>query len=346
MSIISQKTQEAILEMSAKGVKLRQISRLLNLSRNTVKRVLRGQRGEKRAAGTPRNEQAILPLRELYPRCRGNVARIKELLEQTHNLAVPYSSLTRMVRELGLRDSKAKRVGSYEFGPAEEMQHDTSPHRLTMAGKTLTAQCAALVLAYSRMLFIQYYPSFGRFEAKCFLAEALRFMDGTCPRCIIDNSIVIVAAGSGPSAVISPEVAAFGRIYGFEFRAHRIGDPDRKARVERPFAYAQGNFLAGRSFESFEDLNRQARLWCEQVANPKPKRSLGMSPQEAYLLEKPHLQPLPPYIPPLYQSFHTGGGLRRLCASGHQPLLCARAVNRQAAGGPKILGPGGDLLPS
>jgi hypothetical protein len=232
------------------------------------------------------------------------VARIKELLEETHHLAVPYSSLTRMVRELGLRDSKTKRVGSYEFGPGEEMQHDTSPHRLTLAGKTLTAQCAALVLAYSRMLFIQYYPSFGRFEAKCFLAEALRFMDGACARCIIDNSSVIVAAGSGPNALIAPEMAAFGRIYSFEFRAHRIGDPDRKARVERQFSYAQGNFLAGRSFEDFQDLNRQARLWCEQVANPKPKRSLGMSPKQAYLLEKPHLMPLPPYIPPVYQSFH------------------------------------------
>lgn len=232
------------------------------------------------------------------------MARLKELLEEAHNLAVPYSSLTRMVRELGLREPKAKRVGSYEFGPGEEMQHDTSPHRLTMAGKSLTAQCAALVLAYSRMLFIQYYPSFGRFEAKCLLAEALRFMDGACHRCIIDNSSVIVAAGSGPNALIAPEMAAFGRIYSFEFRAHRIGDPDRKARVERAFSYAQGNFLAGRSFDDFQDLNRQARLWCEQVANPKLKRSLGMSPQEAYLLEKPHLQPLPPYIPPVYQSFH------------------------------------------
>jgi hypothetical protein len=103
---------------------------------------------------------------------------------------------------------------------------------------------------------------------------------------------------------MAPEMAAFGRIYYFEFRAHRIDDPDRKARVERQFSYAQGNFLAGRSFEDFQDLNRQARLWCEQVANPKPKRSLGMSPQEAFLMEKPRLLPLPPYIPPVYQSFH------------------------------------------
>ena len=38
------------------------------------------------------------------------------------------------------------------------MQHDTSPHRVVLGDKTVTAQCAALVLAYSRRLFVQYYP--------------------------------------------------------------------------------------------------------------------------------------------------------------------------------------------
>jgi hypothetical protein len=40
------------------------------------------------------------------------------------------------------------------------------------------------------------------------------------------------------------------------------------------------------------------------VANKKEKRSLGMSPEAAYLMEKPHLTPLPPYIPPVYQTFY------------------------------------------
>jgi hypothetical protein len=35
-----------------------------------------------------------------------------------------------------------------------------------------------LVLAYSRRLFIQYYPRFIRFEAKAFLLEAARVIHG------------------------------------------------------------------------------------------------------------------------------------------------------------------------
>jgi hypothetical protein len=45
-------------------------------------------------------------------------------------------------------------------------------------------------------------------------------------------------------------------------------------------------------------------MWCNEKTNKKPKRTLGMSPDEAYIMEKPYLRPLPPYIPPIYQSSH------------------------------------------
>ena len=301
--MISPETRQAILTLHEKGIKLRKISRVLQVSRNTVRRVVRRKMPDI-PSKEPRYQEAIPIIRETFRICRGNVVRLQEILKETHNISITYSTLTRMVRELELRGTQKRRVGSYHFGAGEEMQHDSSPHRLTIGGKPVTAQCAALVLAYSRMLFIQYYPAFTRFEAKVFLTEAFRFMDGTCPRCIIDNTSVIVAHGSGADAEIAPEMEAFGKIFGVEFFAHSIGHADRKARVENPFAYAEGNFLAGRTFSDWDDLNQQARKWCEQMANRKPKRSLGMSPQEAYLIEKPHLMPLPVYIPSVYQSLY------------------------------------------
>jgi hypothetical protein len=81
--------------------------------------------------------------------------------------------------------------------------------------------------------------------------------------------------------------------------AHAIGHSDHKGRIERPFSYIENNFLAGRTFADWADLNAQARAWCQQVANAKPKRILGMSPQAAYAMEKAHLLALPAYIPPV-----------------------------------------------
>jgi hypothetical protein len=182
------------------------------------------------------------------------------------------------------------------------MQHDTSPHGVLLGEKKVKAQCAGLVLGYSRKLFIQYYPAFTRFEARVFLDQAFQFMDGTAPTCIIDNTSVLVAHGSGPQAEIAPEMERFGQIFRVTFIPHAVGDADRKAKIERNFFYVERNFLPGRTFTDWKDLNDQARKWCIEIANQKIKRSLGMSPEAAYLMEKPHLQPLPPYLPPVYQT--------------------------------------------
>lgn len=299
--MISEEICNAVRTLQKQGHSLREIGRQLKLSRNTVRRILRAA-PRSASQARPCDAQTLGLLRAAFERARGNVVRAQELLAQEHGLKLSYSTLTRWVREAGLRPA-AQRAGEYSFAPGAEMQHDTSPHRVSIAGKTVTAQCASLVLAYSRRLFIQYYPRYTRFEAKCFLLEAARFHDGTCPLCVIDNTSVMVAAGAGAEALIAPEMAAFARTLGFVFRAHRLGHPDRKGRVERPFAYAEGNFLPGRSFNDFEDLNRQALAWCRELANQKPKRILGMPPEAAYVMEKPYLQPLPTALPPVYEVF-------------------------------------------
>ncbi len=50
----------------------------------------------------------------------------------------------------------------------------------------------------------------------------------------------------------------------------------------------------------FQDLNRQGIEWCIGVSDKKEKRSLKMSPAQAYIMERPFLKKLPPYIPPVY----------------------------------------------
>ena len=287
--------------LRAQGHTLREISRLLGLARNTVRRILRSppQEVRREAGGVARTDVHADRIAEAFAKAGGNVVRARELLAE-QGVEIAYSSLTRWVREAEIRPGK-RRAGEYTPLHGAEMQHDTSPHRVTIAGRTVTVQCASLVLACSRRLFAQYYPKFARFEAKHFLLDAVRFMDGAAQVCIIDNTSVILAAGSGADAIVAPEMAAFARTLGFEFRAHRVGHPDRKARVERPFFYLEKNFLAARTFDTFEDLNQQALRWCREVANQKPKRALGMSAEAAWLVEKPHLRALPTVLPPVYE---------------------------------------------
>ncbi len=288
----------AVKEMHKAGMSIREIGCKLNISRNTVRSILRGN--------APRSRQSpfldhLNRIRELTRRTRGNLVRVQELLHD-EGIRIGYTTLTRLVREHDLRDAPIKRSGFYEFLPGEEMQFDTSPHTVTLDGRKGLAHCATLVLGYSRKLYVQYYPVFTRFEARAFLTKALDFMGGSCKRCVIDNTSVAVIAGSGETAVIAPEMEAFARHYGFTFSAHALRHADRKGKVERPFAYIEGNFLAAREFASWEDINNQVLAWCLNTSNPKTKRVLGMSPDAAHIIELPFLVPSPAYIPPVYEN--------------------------------------------
>jgi hypothetical protein len=149
------------------------------------------------------------------------------------------------------------------------------------------------------MIFFQIYPRFDRFTCKVFLTDAVRFFGGACGVCMIDNTHVVVASGTGKSMIAAPEMSAFAERLGFVFRAHEKGDSNRSARVERPFDYIEGNFLCGREFPDWETLNREALAWCEKV-NAKLKRHLHAAPRELFAAEKPHLRPLPLWIPDVY----------------------------------------------
>ena len=295
--------RQIILEMKEKGVGIRAISRTLKISRNSVRNILR-QAECTLPAKESKYTQHLDRIKVLFRECRGNGVRIQEELAARHGVDIPYQTLTWLIRKEEIRTPKKKRSGHYVFEPGEEMQHDTSPHKLILGEKKQTAQCASLVLSYSRRIYMQYYPCFTRFECRVFLARAFTFMDGTAGKCIIDNTHVIVASGVGPDALITPEMEHFGRIYQTCFEPHWLNDPNRKARVERPFHYIENNFLPGRKFRDWDDLNEQAEAWCNEVSNVKHKRSLGMSPDAAYILEKPALNLLPPVSPPVYKSLY------------------------------------------
>jgi hypothetical protein len=183
------------------------------------------------------------------------------------------------------------------------MQHDSSPHRAPIGGTEQRIETASLVLCYSRMLFFQCYPAFNRFRCKVFLTDAVRYLDAAAAVCMIDNTHVVVASGSGREMVPAPEMAAFAERFGFVFRAHEKGDANRSARVERPFRFIEGNFLAGRSFRDFDDLNEQARAFCEK-GNAKPRRHLHGSARDLFAVERPHLRPLPLFVPEVYALHH------------------------------------------
>jgi transposase len=301
--MLDQTTRTAVLKLHEAGHGARAIATALHISRGAVKRVLAS-----RSAQPPplaRSERAE-PYREqilaLYDSCKGNLVRVhEELVAQGARLSYP--ALTAFCRHHGIGHAPPAPAGQYHFDPGQEMQHDTSPHEVPLGGRIRRVQTASLVLCHSRMMFFQHYPRFNRFTCKLFLTDALRYFGGACGVCMIDNTHVIVASGTGANMVPAPEMAAFAERFGFVFRAHEKGDANRSGRVERPFHYIENNFLAGRTFDDWETLNREAVAWCDKV-NALPKRHLHAAPRELFAAERPRLVPLPLWVPDVYALHH------------------------------------------
>ena len=298
--MLDQSTRAAILKLHEQGRSIREIARAMQLSRGAVRHVLRAATDqvpqlERPEKATPFREQIL----ELYQRCKGNLVRVHEELVAA-GAQLSYPALTAFCRRQAIGQERKSPVGEYRFTPGQEMQHDTSPHRVEIGGHLRLVQTASLVLCYSRMLFFEFFPTFTRFDCKVFLTNALQYFDGSCEICMIDNTHVVVLQGTGRNMVPVPEMASFAERYGFQFQAHEKGDVNRSARVERQFHYIENNFLAGRSFQDWDDANCQARAWCDKV-NGEYRRQLKACPRELFATERAYLKALPIWVPPVYR---------------------------------------------
>jgi len=294
--MLNDDTRGAILHLKGKGHGAKAIAKTLSISRNAVRRIIHDGGTQAPTPVRPQKaESHVNRIRELLVSCKGNLVRVHEELE-VGGVKIAYTTLTRFCRRQGLTGKPKQRAGRYDFAPGKEMQHDTSPHCVPVGGVPMSLQCASLVLCFSHRLFCQAYPTFNRFWCKIFLTEAFKYFEAVADRCEVDNTAVVVAHGTGKNAVMAPEMEAFAQRFNFHFQAHEVGDANRSGRVERPFHFIEHNFYPGRTFQDLCDLNRQMRLWCDTV-NASFKPHLQAKPIELFAAERPHLHPLPIFIP-------------------------------------------------
>ncbi|MHC1763373.1 MAG: helix-turn-helix domain-containing protein [Verrucomicrobiia bacterium] len=297
--MIAPDKRKAIFLLHQEGMPLREISRRLCLSRNSVRRVI-AQEGRMPARSfTPPIDGDLL--RQIYQECDGYVQRVFEKLQEEHGQTVKYSSLTRWLRQLGITLPAPSRCDRVPDEPGAEMQHDTSPFTIDLGQTPTKLQASLLYLRYSKRRYLQFYRAFDRFQMKCFLHRALLYWGYAPPICVIDNTNLARLRGLGAQAVIVPEMEAFAKAYGFRFLCHARGHSDRKAGEERSFLTTETNFLPGRTFDSLEDLNQKALAWSTERMEQRPQGKAGLIPAKAFEHERGFLQELPPHLPAPYK---------------------------------------------
>jgi hypothetical protein len=159
-------------------------------------------------------------LKRLYQECDGYAQRVHEKLVEDERIQIQYSTLTRLLRDMGLRRSQEPRCERVPDEPGGEMQHDTSRYGIVLGGARAMLVASLLYLRYSKRRYLRFYRMFPRFRMKCFLHEALMFWQHAAPVCIIDNTNLARWRGTGRDAVMVPEMEAFAKQYGFRFVCH------------------------------------------------------------------------------------------------------------------------------
>ena len=298
--MIEAEKRKAIFLMHQEGLSFGEIARLMGVSRSAVQAIVK-QQGQ--MPNTVRSDKIHIDpelLRRLYADCNGYAQRVYEKLVEEEGIAVKYSTLTRMLRELGISRPQESRCDEVPDQPGKEMQHDTSPFRVKILKEWVKVIASLLYLRYSKRRYLKFYRAFNRFKMKCFFHEALMFWEHAAPQCIIDNTNLARLRGIGKNAVMVPEMAAFGKQYGFEFVCHERGHANRKAGDEKGLHTVETNFLPGRAFKSLEDMNAQAFDWATDRMYNKRLGKTRVIPAEAFEYERSYLVKLSPHLPAPY----------------------------------------------
>jgi transposase len=298
--MIDQDKRNAIYQLYRTGMPLREIARRFQLSRNTVREIVRNQAAMPNQVRKDKIQVDPELLAKLYLECDGWLQRVHERLVEEEQVRISYPTLTRLARQLRLGEPADTRCERVPDQPGAEMQHDTTVYQVKLAGRRTKLTASLLYLRYSKRRYLRFYRVFNRFMMKCFLHEGLTFWDHAAPLCIIDNTNLARLRGSGQRAVLVPEMVAFAEQYGFRFLCHEIRHANRKAGEERSFWTVETNFLPGRTFESLEDLNRQAFEWATIRMEQRVVPKTGLVPARAFEEERPSLTKLTPHLPPPY----------------------------------------------
>jgi transposase len=304
--MIEPEKRKAIYLLSQEGMSVREIARRLGVSRKAVRRIIR--HGGEVPPPSRREKIRIDPdlLRRLHDECDGWKRRIHEKLVEEERIDVAYSTLTRILRQLGIGREPEPRSDRVPDKPGAEMQHDTSPYTLDLGGQPTPVIGCSIYLRYSKRRYLRFYLRFDRFRMKCFLHEALIYWGYAAEICIIDNTNLARLRGTGENAVIVPEMAAFAKEHGYTFVCHAVGHSNRKAGEERSFWTVETNFFPGRRFRDLEDLNAQALEWATVRMYHRPLTKSRIIPAVAFEHERAYLTPIPPHLPAPYRVHERG----------------------------------------
>lgn len=289
------------------GRKIKQISRDLNISRNTVRKVIRSgatqHRYERESQPCPKLGDHTDRLEELLEdnlkrpkRRRMTAQRLWEIL-QGEGYSGAYDSVQRYVKKW--REEKGSAPDQcyipLRFAPGEAYQFDWSYEKALIGGIPQTIKVAHFRFCYSRIFFVIAYPRESQemvFDAH---NRAFEFFKGTCKRGIYDNLKTAVSKIlRGKERVFNRKFEQLCSHYLVEPVACTPGAGWEKGQVENQVGTVRKWLFVSRPrFKNFAELNGwlsdQCISICKKRKHPEDK---SRTIWEVFEEESPSLIPV------------------------------------------------------
>lgn len=278
------------------GLSVRAIAKRLNMSRNTVRKLVGRGPARTRAPAAPRTT-LLTP----YD------AKVKALLEETPELKAPavletlradgYQGGVSILRDRmrQLRPKEKEPFLKLHFEPGEAVQVDWGDFGFALPGVPRRVSAFVMALCHSRYLYLEFCLSQSLGSLLRRMESGLRFYGGTTHVDIFDNMKTVVLQHNHKGTIFNTGFLSYAASRGFAVKACNVKAGNEKGRVERPIGFVRARFWPGRRFTDLMDLNTQAMQWRDDFANNRVHDETGKVPALVFEhTEKAALNPLPP----------------------------------------------------
>jgi transposase len=234
--------------------------------------------------GRAPSASACEPYRELITEALGrgrNAMAIWQDLVDDHGFAARYASVRRFVATLrGTSSPEARVVISTALGEEGQVDYGDGPMvRHPQTGKYRRARLFVLTLGYSRKAVrLLVWQSSTQVWAELH-ERAFRRLGGTVRVIVLDNLKEGVLTPDIYDPALNPLYRDVLAHYGVVALPCRVGDPDRKGKVEAGVGHAKKTPLRGLRFESLDEaqayLDRWEAHWADTRIHGTTKRQVA-----------------------------------------------------------------------
>ena len=284
----------------AEGLPIKMISRVMGISRNTVRAALASDappkyQREPAGSSVDQFEPRIRELLMAYPTMPATV--IAERVGWTRGMTV-FKERIAQLRPAYLPPDP---VGRTEYVAGDIAQCDLwfPPIHLPVGPgqvrKPTQLPVLTMVTGYSRWLSAVLIPtrsSEDLFAGWWQLLQAL----GAVPRTLIWDGEGAIGRWRAGKPELTADCHAFRGTLGTKVVVLKPAEPEHKGIIERAHDYLERSFLPGRTFTCPEDFNAQLQQWLALV-NTRTRRALGCAPTDRIAADRAAMLPLPPVAP-------------------------------------------------